>query len=699
MVPNNPSDENYMWQVHGRAKWPTPVSFFGDCLRIYLLTYVQEQVYSQMKGRSIDAPCNVFGIGAVLYYMMTSRRIDDRVWNIGFGTDHPMTSHFGGDLISDPAVAQEEYSRTLIRTILRCLSYRPKDRITPLELAKICRAALLTTPAHIARMEHTLRYEVGDPGNAFEPQLPVEPNNYLPLDLAAPGRPYQPPPGHHDTLHARARKWLRSWWIYPDSERSLKAREDQRIEYERQAEAERQRLEAEAEAERQRREAEAEAESQRQEAERMRLHAKEDAELEEFMANIDRMKAERLAQSARRKAEINQGTPQLLLPPETNKRGRPPSPHDNINRKRSRPEGFGEAGSAEVPKTNKPIDRDAGLPDLDLQPQGRQPTSFQPPSPELGAARTAADEYDPSLPAFGPAPPAVAVPSKPPATPKEKDKRTEPVIWHVKEWKGKKMRADLLPEDFPWEEYVWWNSQLRERQSLTQKDREEYEILEKEGRVFLPAKPPPPKYFFGQISYDWLSPDEQREWDEEDKESAREQRANQERIREERAREERASLGLVNQLAGGAARDLSDNSTSGSRRAVQSNYKLGASSQRDDSDNATFGDSMNRPVEIDDKDEDDDARPPVGAGSRPPRKEADKSVSSRRTKAAEPRVAVASVPAKEKGPAKSKKKVKFYCPFCSNAGPWVRQFAAINHITKHHSGLGVPTTKKPSKAP
>ncbi|CAD6445194.1 163185ac-775c-4048-b306-ccae59ca0c15 [Sclerotinia trifoliorum] len=305
-VPSDPTDKKWMFRVHGRAdpKWAAP-----------------EQKYPQMEGRSISSSCNVFGIGALLYYMIKGKEIDDRAWRIGMpgsASNPEVKLCFGGDLITEPVAKQQEYSKALIRVILECLAYLPSDRITAANLRDV--SARATEKASRPWLYSETQYTPGDPATIFQPQEELQPNDYTVEDLTLRDKipVYNPPRDHPETLRARAEKWLSNFWLFPDSTKSQEARDKQREMYER--EVEKQRQEAEA----------AEAKKQATIKARAEIHATfRLAEKAEEAARIQLQQdlAKARAKAIQSLAELDsEEAEQILLPQPNNKRDRSPEP-------------------------------------------------------------------------------------------------------------------------------------------------------------------------------------------------------------------------------------------------------------------------------------------------------------------------------------------------------------------------------------
>ncbi|KAF5869745.1 uncharacterized protein Bfra_010945 [Botrytis fragariae] len=353
VVPSDPMDKIWMFRIRGRAdpKWATP-----------------EQKYPGMEGRSIGTPCNIFGIGALLYYMITGRELGESAWNIGISdspTDQGLKLHFGADLITEPIATQQEYSKTLIRTILQCLSYHPRDRIDAKELQALSGKALNLVDRQ--RLPGEVRYNPGDPAVILEPQEELQPNDYTPSDLSL--KVYKPPADQPETLRARADKWLKRFFLFPDSAKSQEAREKQRLEYERQVEMQRQAEAAEAARKQLLIDIEA------AEAEEIRLQIEEEEEEDRRIAKQRAEKRAKIAaEMARKRAAVSgKEGEQTLLPQNVRKRDRSPEPVEERSRKRARSASPVRANTPEIAAGHEdsaqPMDVDSNK-DKNIPPPG-----------------------------------------------------------------------------------------------------------------------------------------------------------------------------------------------------------------------------------------------------------------------------------------------------------------------------------------
>ncbi|KAJ8059792.1 hypothetical protein OCU04_011423 [Sclerotinia nivalis] len=322
-----------MFRVHGRAdpNWAAP-----------------EQKYPQMEGRSTSSPCNIFGIGALLYYMIKGKEIDHRAWKIGMpgsAASQEVKLHFGGDLITEPVAEQQEYSKALIWVILECLTYLPSDRITAAELRKV--SARATAASSREWLNSETQYDPGDPATIFEPQKELQPNDYTVADLSLKDKisMHCPPKDHRETLRARAEKWLSNFWLFPDSVKSQEAREKQRLVYERQVEKQRQ----EAAAVEVKKQAEAQALADLNAELRLVEEQEEAARIARVIAREEKI-AQLRAEAARKIAAIRgEGEEQILLPQPNNKRDRSPEPPQQIVHKKLRVGLLSESSNPEAP--------------------------------------------------------------------------------------------------------------------------------------------------------------------------------------------------------------------------------------------------------------------------------------------------------------------------------------------------------------
>ncbi|TGO23115.1 hypothetical protein BPAE_0143g00130 [Botrytis paeoniae] len=333
VVPSDPMDKIWMFRIRGRAdpKWATPVCNYHLMTRSCAYIFIRSKNIPTWRDVALVHLVIFFGIGALLYYMITGRELGESAWNIGISdspTDQGLKLYFGADLITEPIATQQEYSKTLIRTILQCLSYHPKDRIDAKELQALSAKALNLVDRQ--RMPGEVRFNPGDPAIILEPQEELQPNDYTPSDLSL--KVYKPPADQPETLRARADKWLKRFFLFPNSAKSQQAREKQRLEYERQVEIQRQAEAAEAT----RKQVLADIEAA--EAEEIRLQIEEEEEEDRRIAKKRAEKRAKIAaEMARKRAAANgEEGQQTLLPQPVRKRDRSSETIEERSHKRAR---------------------------------------------------------------------------------------------------------------------------------------------------------------------------------------------------------------------------------------------------------------------------------------------------------------------------------------------------------------------------
>lgn len=104
-----------------------------------------------MQNRFYSTPANVFGVAAIVYFLMTKQqvRIGQDMAYVGFpspDSDFTIPSRTlvltcGRSLLDDSTIKSSGiYSKTLIRTLLQCLAYSPHERMTAKQLLDVCTA-------------------------------------------------------------------------------------------------------------------------------------------------------------------------------------------------------------------------------------------------------------------------------------------------------------------------------------------------------------------------------------------------------------------------------------------------------------------------------------------------------------------------------------------------------------------------------
>ncbi|KAM0142054.1 hypothetical protein ACHAP3_002048 [Botrytis cinerea] len=707
IVPSDPMDKTWMFNIRGRAdpKWATP-----------------EQKYPHMEGRSIGTSCNIFGIGALLYYMITGRELGDSAWNIGISdspTDQGLKLYFGADLITEPIAKQQEYSKTLIRTILQCLSYHPGDRIDAKELLELSTKALNFDDRQ--RMPKEVRYNPGDPVIILEPQEELQPNDYIPSDLSL--KIYNPPADQPETLRARAGKWLNRFFLFPDSAKGQRSREKQRLDYETQVEIKRK-----AEATRKRLLAEIEAD----EAEQMRLQIEEEEEEDRKAAERRAKKRTELAAeiTRRRAAATGEGGQQELLPQPVRKRDRSPEIVDERSRKRARSKSPVRPNTPDTAAAEKggaePMDSDVNK-DKKMSPSGdldkvkekevkekeakekeaKEKEAKEKEAKEKEAKekekkekekKAEADELERQREYHGRLGQQVEADRRENERKKQHAKaqwthgessldvqrqnpRLDPHLYinpnYMILYKGSNYRVkDLLKlkEPFPWKDFAWWDSILYLKESLPRVAIEYYEDLKERG-VELVAH----SGTLDETSLEWENVSRMiQRFDKEGREKER-----------EKEREENGHLGLINPPVGGAARRMNDNHHSPGIPKFR-DYLAGLTTN-----SPNYRERYNQmgPRDFDDDEDPDDSVQEVPAPPANDRYRAPPIDLSRFMVVVPPKAPRAPrAPRAPKAP--PAKITAWFCPYCNDKdGGYAKKGSCETHIkTKHKNRKGNPKT-------
>ncbi|KAM0184284.1 hypothetical protein ACHAPC_006045 [Botrytis cinerea] len=707
IVPSDPMDKTWMFNIRGRAdpKWATP-----------------EQKYPHMEGRSIGTSCNIFGIGALLYYMITGRELGDSAWNIGISdspTDQGLKLYFGADLITEPIAKQQEYSKTLIRTILQCLSYHPGDRIDAKELLELSTKALNFDDRQ--RMPKEVRYNPGDPVIILEPQEELQPNDYIPSDLSL--KIYNPPADQPETLRARAGKWLNRFFLFPDSAKGQRSREKQRLEYETQVEIKRK-----AEATRKRLLAEIEAD----EAEQMRLQIEEEEEEDRKAAERRAKKRTELAAeiTRRRAAATGEGGQQELLPQPVRKRDRSPEIVDERSRKRARSKSPVRPNTPDTAAAEKggaePMDSDVNK-DKKMSPSGdldkvkekevkekevkekeakekeaKEKEAKEKEAKEKEAKekekKAKADELERQREYHGRLGQQLEADRRENERKKQHAKaqwthgassldvqrqnpRLDPHLYinpnYMILYKGSNYRVkDLLKlkEPFPWKDFAWWDSILYLKESLPRVAIEYYEDLKERG-VELVAH----SGTLEETSLEWENVSRMiQRFDKEGREKER-----------EKEREKNGHLGLINPPVGGAARRMNDNHQSPGIPKFR-DYLAGLTTN-----SPNYRERYNQmgPRDFDDDEDPDDSVQEVPAPPENDRYRAPPIDLSRFMVVVPPKAPRAPrAPRAPKAP--PAKITAWFCPYCNDKdGGYAKKGSCETHIkTKHKNRKGNPKT-------
>ncbi|KAF5867885.1 uncharacterized protein Bfra_007080 [Botrytis fragariae] len=204
-VPNNPQDPGWLDHVANNLS---------------LGCGAPEQFFPQMQNRFYSTPANVFGVAAIVYFLMTKQqlRIGQDMAYVGFPSlDSDSTVALrtlvltcGRSLLDDLTIKSSGiYSKTLVRTLLQCLAYSPHERMTARQLLDVC-----TTGRFLCK---STREEY-----IYEDSQPV--TNYWPERAASSIPEYQDPkkrlkynPTHESIAEEKEREeiFLASFWVTP----------------------------------------------------------------------------------------------------------------------------------------------------------------------------------------------------------------------------------------------------------------------------------------------------------------------------------------------------------------------------------------------------------------------------------------------------------------------------------------------------
>ncbi|KAF7894224.1 hypothetical protein EAF00_007738 [Botryotinia globosa] len=179
-----------------------------------------EQFYPQMQNRFCSTPANVFGVAAVVYFLMTKQqvRIGQDMAYVGFpSSDSDSTAALrtlvltcGRSLLDDPTIKSSGiYSKTLIRTLLECLAYSPHERMTAKQLLDVC-----STGRFLCKnMEEKYIYEDSQPVINYWPEK-VAPS--IP-EYQNPKKRFKYNPTQESIAEEKEREetFLASFWVTP----------------------------------------------------------------------------------------------------------------------------------------------------------------------------------------------------------------------------------------------------------------------------------------------------------------------------------------------------------------------------------------------------------------------------------------------------------------------------------------------------
>lgn len=99
---------------------------------------IQEQVYADHDNRYIGTPCNVWGIGALMYALvMADPYIPHELFLFHFcdGSGRPPMRTMGHPILDNQKCI---YSRFFRQAVLTCLAFNPADRPRPREILAMC---------------------------------------------------------------------------------------------------------------------------------------------------------------------------------------------------------------------------------------------------------------------------------------------------------------------------------------------------------------------------------------------------------------------------------------------------------------------------------------------------------------------------------------------------------------------------------
>ncbi|KAF7959456.1 hypothetical protein EAE96_001073 [Botrytis aclada] len=204
-VPSDPQDPGWLEHVANNLTlgWGAP-----------------EQFFPQMQNRFYITTANVFGVAAILYFLMTKQqvRIGQDMAYVGFpSSDSDATVALrtlvlicGRSLLDDPTIKSSGiYSKTLIRTLLQCLSYSPHERMTAKQLLDVC-----TTGRFLCKdMGEEYLYEDSQPVTNYWPE------KFVPIvsEYQDPKKRLKYNPTHESIAEEKEREelFLASFWVTP----------------------------------------------------------------------------------------------------------------------------------------------------------------------------------------------------------------------------------------------------------------------------------------------------------------------------------------------------------------------------------------------------------------------------------------------------------------------------------------------------
>ncbi|TGO83215.1 hypothetical protein BPOR_0683g00050 [Botrytis porri] len=178
-------------------------SYFPYCSP--LSNFSKEQFFPQMQNRFYSTPANVFGVAAIVYFLMTKQqvRIGQDIAHVGFPSSESdstaalrtLVLTCGRSLLDDPTIKSSAYS--------------PQERITAKQLLDVC-----TTGRFLCKnTREEYVYEESQPVTNFWPER-VAPNK---SEYQDPKKRLNHNPTHESIAEEREREelFLASFWVAP----------------------------------------------------------------------------------------------------------------------------------------------------------------------------------------------------------------------------------------------------------------------------------------------------------------------------------------------------------------------------------------------------------------------------------------------------------------------------------------------------
>ncbi|ESZ90277.1 hypothetical protein SBOR_9346 [Sclerotinia borealis F-4128] len=182
----------------------------------------KEQFFPQMEDRSYSTPANVFGIAAIVYYVMTKQRIEigQGMAYVGFPsldsdpsiTPKPPVLTCGRSLLDNPIINNSGiYSKTLIRTLLQCLAYSPNKRMTAKQLLDVCTKGRFLFDSVLEKYI----YESSQPTTNYWPDRAAAPKGISGYEDIKDFLNYYPTNESIAAAKEREERFLASFWVTP----------------------------------------------------------------------------------------------------------------------------------------------------------------------------------------------------------------------------------------------------------------------------------------------------------------------------------------------------------------------------------------------------------------------------------------------------------------------------------------------------